>query len=188
MDVRYTRHHFLRFTEPSHVRFLTQNGLVDDFTMGFADTAGFRLGTARPVRAIDPAARRLTDVTYHPLLCMENTLFNPAYMNLDEAQARETLFRLIDRAHAVGGEASLLWHNTSFMQAADGAPAMPGMPTDRIAYDTPFASMPRRVLIWLVYRASLTNRIYVFYWYAICFHRLSPPHGLSDPLPASVRP
>lgn len=137
LDVRYSRHHFLRFTEPFHADVLAKNGLTDDFTMGFADTAGFRLGTARPVRAIDPAARRLTGVTYHPLLCMENTLFNPAYMNLDEAQARETLFRLIDRAHAVGGEACLLWHNTSFMQAAANAPAIPGIPAGRIAYDTP---------------------------------------------------
>ncbi len=139
VDVRYTRHHYLRFTQPSQVAFLAQNGLTDDFTMGFADTAGFRLGTARPVRAIDPAARRLTPVTYHPLLCMENTLFNPRYMHLDETQARQTLFQLLDRAHAVGGEACLLWHNTSFMHGDTDTdtPAIPGLESARIAYDTP---------------------------------------------------
>lgn len=139
VDVRYTRHHFLRFTEPSQVGFLAESGLCDDFTMGFADTAGFRLGTARPVRAVDPAARRLTSVTYHPLLCMDSSLFNPRYMHLDEAQARQTLFQLLDRAHAVGGEACLLWHNTSFMHGgpATDTPAIPGLETARIAYDAP---------------------------------------------------
>ena len=140
VDVHYTRHHFLRFTEPSHAGYLAQSGLTDDFTMGFADTAGFRLGTARPVRAVDPAARRLTAVTYHPLLCMESTLFNPAYMHLDETQARQTLFQLLDRAHAVGGEACLLWHNTSFLHAdarCPDTPPMPGLESSRITYGFP---------------------------------------------------
>lgn len=147
VNLRLSRHHFLRFQEPSQIRHLAENGLTDDFTMGFADTAGFRLGTARPVRAVDPAARRLTEVTYHPLLCMDSSLFDAKYMHLDEAQARQTLHTLLDRAHAVGGEACLLWHNTSFMHgghgkaaesdAPTGRPPMPGMAPDRIAYDTP---------------------------------------------------
>ncbi len=147
VNLRLSRHHFLRFQAPSQIRHLAENGLTDDFTMGFADTAGFRLGTARPVRAIDPAARRLTAVTYHPLLCMDSSLFDAKYMHLDEAQARQTLHTLLDRAHAVGGEACLLWHNTSFMHdghggAAEtntpaGRPPVPGADPIRIAYDTP---------------------------------------------------
>ncbi|MDE6515605.1 MAG: glycosyltransferase, partial [Bacteroidales bacterium] len=93
-----------------------------------------------PVRAVDPAARRLTSVTYHPLLCMDSALFNPAYMHLDEAQARQTLFQLLDRAHAVGGEACLLWHNTSFMYGGThptDTPPMPGMEHARVAYGFP---------------------------------------------------
>lgn len=113
--VSLSRHHYLRFCEPAQAAQLAQNGLTDDFSMGFADLAGFRLGTARSVRAIDPALRRLTPLLYHPLLCMDSSLFDPRYMHLDEAKARQTLFALIDRAAAVGGEVSLLWHNTSFM-------------------------------------------------------------------------
>lgn len=147
VNLRLSRHHFLRFQEPSQIRHLAENGLTDDFTMGFADTAGFRLGTARPVRAVDPAARRLTEVTYHPLLCMDSSLFDAKYMHLDEAQARQTLHTLLDRAHAVGGEACLLWHNTSFMHGGHGKAAesdaptgrlpIPGTDPARIAYDTP---------------------------------------------------
>lgn len=134
--VSLSRHHYLRFCEPAQAAQLAQNGLTDDFSMGFADLAGFRLGTARSVRAIDPALRRLTPLLYHPLLCMENTLFNPHYMHLDEAEAKRTLFTLIDRAAAVGGEVSLLWHNTSFMSPHAPHP-VPGTDPDRIAPSTP---------------------------------------------------
>ncbi|MDE5559216.1 MAG: hypothetical protein K2I84_01000, partial [Bacteroidales bacterium] len=174
VDVRYTRHHFLRFTEPSQVGALAESGLTDDFTMGFADTAGFRLGTARPVRAVDPAARRLTSVTYHPLLCMDSSLFNPRYMHLDEAQAHQTLFQLLDRAHAVGGEACLLWHNTSFMHGGThptDSPAMPGMEAARIAYDTPL----RLYAEACTYMARLQNKTFQPHLRILLICDLFPP-------------
>ncbi|MDE6106190.1 MAG: glycosyltransferase, partial [Bacteroidales bacterium] len=128
----------------------------------------------RPVRAVDPAARRLTSVTYHPLLCMDNSLFNPRYMHLDEAQARQTLFQLLDRAHAVGGEACLLWHNTSFMHGGThpaDSPAIPGLENARLAYDTPL----RLYAEACAYMARLQNKTFQPHLRILLICDLFPP-------------
>ena len=81
--------------------------------MGYADRAGFRLGTCRPVRWIDPATGKLSGLTLHPLTVMDNTLFQPTYMGLDFEQAKACCVRLFREICRHGGEACLLWHNTN---------------------------------------------------------------------------
>ena len=89
-------------------------GLTDDYTMGYADIAGFRLGTSRAVRYINPATRRLSpSLTLHPLTVMDSTLSEPKYMNLDEGQALRYCMHLADTTRKTNGELTLLWHNTS---------------------------------------------------------------------------
>ncbi len=107
------RQHFLRSCEPESFRPLPEAGITDDFTMGYADRAGFRLGTCRPVRWIDPATGKLSGLTLHPLTVMDNTLFQPTYMGLDFEQAKACCVRLFREICRHGGEACLLWHNTN---------------------------------------------------------------------------
>ncbi|MDO4757619.1 MAG: hypothetical protein Q4A54_14830, partial [Parabacteroides sp.] len=63
----YNRHHFLASREPEDLDQLEKAGITDDFTMGYADIAGFRLGTSRPVQWINPIDKRITSLTLHPL-------------------------------------------------------------------------------------------------------------------------
>ena len=108
------RHHFLAFREPEHMDAIEAAGITDDYTMGYADQAGFRLGTARPVRRINPATRRLSPVlTLHPLTVMECTLSAERYMHLDESSALRIALDLADETRRTNGELTLLWHNTS---------------------------------------------------------------------------
>ena len=65
---------------------LVAAGITDDYTMGFADKAGFRLQTTRPVRWLDPVTFELTDLVLHPLTVMDTTLASEQYMHLDEEQ------------------------------------------------------------------------------------------------------
>lgn len=111
--VRFNRHHFLASREPEDLDWLEREGFTDDFTMGYADVAGFRLGTARPVRWINPENRRLSSLTLHPLTIMDRSLNDPRYMGLTYNEALIYCSRLITQAKRVNGELVLLWHNNS---------------------------------------------------------------------------
>jgi hypothetical protein len=116
MEITHNRHHFLTAREPEEMEYLERAGITDDFTMGYADVAGFRLGTSLPVRYINPVTRRLSALRLHPLTVMDSTLNEVGYMNLTRDRAEEYCMRLIHNIRNVNGELTLLWHNTAAME------------------------------------------------------------------------
>ncbi len=115
--VTCNRYHWLRIQSIDNMQKLCDAGITDDYSMGFADYAGFRMLTSRPVRWINPKTLQLTQLTLHPLLIMDCTFSNANYMNLTEDEAYYTCQQLIDKAQQNNGEINLLWHNHIF--AAD---------------------------------------------------------------------
>jgi hypothetical protein len=111
--IRYNRHHYLACREPEDFHLLEKAGIEEDFTMGYPDVAGFRLGTSRPVRWINPVDRRLSSLTLHPLTIMDVSLSEEKYMNLAYDAALAYCRDLIFRIEQVNGELVLLWHNDS---------------------------------------------------------------------------
>ncbi|MBQ3998902.1 MAG: hypothetical protein II644_06140 [Paludibacteraceae bacterium] len=109
---RMYRAHYLR-ESIRQMEHLHKAGYTDDFTMGFADQAGFRLQTTRAVRWINPMTMRLTNLTLHPLIIMDTTLSNKKYMNLTEDEAYFLCERLIDKVKMHHGDLCLLWHNSN---------------------------------------------------------------------------
>ncbi len=113
-SVTSNRWHYLRTTQPTDFEQLLQAGITDDYTMGFADYAGFRLGTCRPAHWINPTTQEVTNLVMHPLTIMDCTLSNDNYMHLNEEAAFNHCKELIDITHQYGGELTLLWHNSTF--------------------------------------------------------------------------
>ena len=113
-EVYYNRHHFLGSREPEDMEYLETAGITDDFTMGYAAVAGFRLGTCRPVRWINPSTRRLSGLILHPLTVMETSLDYHTYMALGYEEALSYCRDLIVQTAKVNGEVVLLWHNEAF--------------------------------------------------------------------------
>ncbi len=111
--ITLNRHHYLRTCDPQDMQALIEAGITDDFTIGFADYAGFRLGTCRPVRWINPHTGELTPLTLHPLTIMECSLSDPEYMNLSHEEAFACCQSIIKQIKEHGGELVILWHNTS---------------------------------------------------------------------------
>lgn len=110
-EITFNRHHFLASREPEDMDWLEKAGITDDFTMGYADVAGFRLGTCRPVRWINPENKRVSPLVLHPLIVMDCTLSEPGYMNLGFEEALRHALLLAGQVAAVNGELVLLWHN-----------------------------------------------------------------------------
>lgn len=120
MTVTASRWHFLRTMQPFDYKELISVGITDDFTMGYADTAGFRLGTSRAVQWINPENLEVTNLTLHPLTAMDCTFSNQEYMNLTESEAEEKIVSLLNQTKKHNGDVVLLWHNTVFSELDGG--------------------------------------------------------------------
>lgn len=115
-NIHLNRHHYLASREPEDLTKLIKAGITDDFTMGYADVSGFRLGTCRPVKWINPMTRQLTSLTLHPLSVMDCTLSESQYMGLSLNEAFRYCLQLLKQTKQYGGEIVWLWHNTSFAE------------------------------------------------------------------------
>ena len=114
-----SRFHYLLLPGPEGWRAVEEAGITDDYSVGFADVPGFRMGTCRPVRYIEPATGRLSaTLTLHPLALMDVTLSDYARLPFDEALT--VACDICRKACEEGGEAVLLWHNSSLAEGADG--------------------------------------------------------------------
>jgi hypothetical protein len=114
-EIDSNRHHFLALREPADGHALAAAGIRHDYTLGFADVAGFRLGTCRPFPLFDPESFSFCGVTEHPLGIMECTLFWERYMGLGDDEAFDYCLRLARATAAHRGELVLLWHNTELL-------------------------------------------------------------------------
>lgn len=119
--IEHQRNHYLASREPEDFRSLLEVGIKEDFTMGYADVVGFRLGTCRSVRWIDPVRKKLTDLILHPMTVMECTLDGKEYMNIqNEEEAFKVVREIICQVYDYNGEIVLLWHNTSVANTRNG--------------------------------------------------------------------
>lgn len=110
-----SRHHYLRWTEPEQIDDMERAGIKEDFTLGYADTVGFRVGTCKPYRFMNPANGRLSNVIIHPMEVMECTLDRSSYMNLSFEEAVKTCEILVEQVYKHNGELNILFHNSSFI-------------------------------------------------------------------------
>jgi len=113
-QITTSRHHYLRSLHPTDMQALIDAQITDDYTMGYADIAGFRLGTCRAVQFINPATRKITPLTLHHLTIMDCSLTETLYMNLNYPQALSYSQSLINEIKKHNGDLCLLWHNTTF--------------------------------------------------------------------------
>lgn len=113
LDITANRCHYLTIQPPNRPEPYLEAGITDDFSLTYASHAGFRIGTSRPVRWINPCSLEVLPITLHPTAIMDGTLSGAEYMNLSAEEAFSQSWRIIDEARKHGGELVLLWHNTS---------------------------------------------------------------------------
>jgi hypothetical protein len=104
-----SRQHFLFLKMPYTYQTLIGQEIKHDYTMGFADIAGFRVGTARPIYWFDLQKNRVSNLTIHPFAFMDGTLNE--YLKLKPEAAKEKISTLFNEVKNFGGEFSFIWHN-----------------------------------------------------------------------------
>ena len=109
-----SRFHFLRLKMPTSYRILQHAGIRHDYTMGYADVAGFRAGISVPYPFYDLERDHEEDLLIHPFCVMDTTL--KKYMKLTPEQGLEEYKNLIDRVRSVNGIFCCIVHNQNLME------------------------------------------------------------------------
>lgn len=109
--VTRSRQHFLRFSLPKTYRVLTNCGIKNEYSMGYADHVGYRAGIASAFTWFDLEKNKETELIINPFAVMDVTLKN--YMKLKPNDAIETINQLNLPVLENGGTFMSLWHNES---------------------------------------------------------------------------
>ena len=104
------RQHYLRFDIRTTPTVWQNGGIINDYTIGYAEREGFRCGTCHPYPLYDIANDRPLQVTEHPLIAMDGTFLQ--YRKFTPEQALQKIRQLHATCNAVEGDFILLWHNT----------------------------------------------------------------------------
>ncbi len=107
--VTKSRQHFLKMEIPATYRQQIENGITDDYTMGFSSRPGFRVGTSQSFLFYDLKKEEATSLRIHPFALMDATMFY--YLKQTPAQAMDSCQRMIDEVKKVNGNLTTLWHN-----------------------------------------------------------------------------
>lgn len=108
-DVIHSRQHFLKMKLPQTYRALLSSGIQHDYTMGYAEVTGFRMGTARSMYWFDLQKNHKTDLRIHPFVYMDGTLNE--YLKLGIPEAKTRIEKLYKEVKQFGGDFRFIWHN-----------------------------------------------------------------------------
>jgi hypothetical protein len=113
--VTCSRQHYLRLEIPGTYRLLIENGITDDYTMGWAETPGFRAGTCTPFLFYDLEREQVTSLRIWPFQVMDGTLRD--YMDIEPERASEIALGIAGKVRKAGGTLVTLWHNESLTES-----------------------------------------------------------------------
>ncbi|MEO1836760.1 MAG: polysaccharide deacetylase family protein [Akkermansiaceae bacterium] len=128
------RQHFLRWNSRSTARSWEAAGLSYDSTLGFADQCGFRCGVCYEFPLYDLENRRVLALRERPLIAMDCTVLDDAYMGLGSGEeAFQYLFDLRETCRKYEGDFTILWHNNRLVnpRERDLYQAILSAPTER---------------------------------------------------------
>jgi hypothetical protein len=105
------RHHYLCFSAPDTWQRWNDAGLQVDSTVGYPDAEGFRCGIAIPFPVFNFHTRTRLQLYEQPLVIMDVTL--ALYRRYTPEAAFEKVRQLKVTTEKVGGQLTVLWHNSS---------------------------------------------------------------------------
>lgn len=110
-SVKKSRQHFIKLNFPQTYQQLLKSGILEDYTMGFANRIGFRAGTSTPYKWFDLSTNEQTLLITYPFVAMDVTLKN--YMKLTTEEAIDELKQLKNTIKSVNGTFITLFHQSN---------------------------------------------------------------------------
>lgn len=111
-DIKSSRQHYLKIALPATYRSLSDVGIENEYSMGYAGSNGFRASVASSFRWYDLEKEQETSLLIFPFCYMEAT--SMFYKNDSPQQALEELIMLYHEVKKIKGFFSMIWHNSSF--------------------------------------------------------------------------
>lgn len=109
-----SRQHYLRLELPVTCRLLAENGISDDYTMGWAELPGFRAGTCTPFLFYDLEKEEASALRIWPFQLMDGTFRD--YLDTGPEESAEIAGDIIRKVRDAGGTLITLWHNESLSE------------------------------------------------------------------------
>lgn len=109
------RQHYLRWQNPITWQNWEDAGLDYDSTMGYSEHVGFRCGICYEFPVFNLITRKQLKLRERPLIVMEATLLTVMKKNFSEVMQEVLLLNKLCKQFS--GTFTLLWHNSSLMQA-----------------------------------------------------------------------
>jgi hypothetical protein len=109
-----SRQHFLTLSFPDTYKTLLDNGITNDYTMGYASMLGFRASICSPYTYYNLSTEQIEPLVIHPFSVMEATIRH--YMNEPVEKAMTHISPIIYEVKKVNGTLSVLWHNDSLSE------------------------------------------------------------------------
>ncbi len=108
-EIKNSRQHFLKLHFPETYKTLVNNGISDDYTMGYATRIGFRASICTPFYWYDLDTETETNLRIHPFAVMDATF--RFYLKVKPEEVPAMVKPLVDKVKRVNGEFISIWHN-----------------------------------------------------------------------------
>ena len=108
-SVNQSRQHYLRLSIPITYNALIKQNINVDYSMGYAECPGFRMGTARQTPWFNLETNESTSLQIQPFCYMDGTLNE--HLKLTPENAIEEVRQLKAMIKQYGGTFSFIWHN-----------------------------------------------------------------------------
>lgn len=113
-NITHSRQHYLHFELPKTYIELESIGITDDWSMGFANTVGYRNGSSLPVTWFNIFDQKERNFTIHSFSIMDVTCKNYLKLNSFYSLQLGTLFKQI--IQEINGQFTFIIHNESFSE------------------------------------------------------------------------
>lgn len=115
--ITISRQHYLILNLPETYNKLSEMGIREDYSMGYASFPGFRAGTCTPFYFYDLLNERETTLKIFPFQLMDRTLKD--YLCLSPSEAIRKISSMVGEVRDVNGTLITIWHNDSFSDSGE---------------------------------------------------------------------